>query len=635
MNNKVKKSVFDSAYELMRSVGTEFRGRKQVLRQETDGSQIQLNLMDVFPRSGREIAEIIAQFSGAASIDFFSIGDSFAPDSDIKWHSLSLSRKSNSDKKKWTVVIKEPPSEHAAERDAWINYFEVFEACRLALYDNYSQTLPINTNSLIKLISGINAGDWGEFEAGREPGTENLLDGAATVCALFLLLQRKGSFRFSTDSLVVSLFSGETENLSLKLKVPSLVLSAMSENAHILDLLANVSDVIDDPWMDIERTKEEFDKPVPSPRPGLWPPVASAPAPLPMAPEPPPPASFGTNDPVDLMNKYQPFDGGEAVVWFATDRAPLYNKSKIVGFDKTRSHSLSYGACIVKVPKSHKIGSTGSPWWLRWFDDDRLHISSIFNLTVPSFWSGFSQSMRSDLSENKIAVLYVHGYNNTFESSIIRAAQIGYDLGLEGGIVSYCWPSSGHLCGYFRDECEIEASEENFINFLHDLKHKSKADKIHIIAHSMGNRLLMRALNGISNGSYGFAKNEVVFSQAILAAPDIYHEPFRNFSRAFKSLFARCTLYVSQRDSAILISKAIHASPRVGIYPPIFVQKGIDTVCTTKVDMSILGHGYYADSRPVLTDIHSLIMKEAPPMSRMGLAQKSSGSGEMYWEFLS
>ena len=53
------------------------------------------------------------------------------------------------------------------------------------------------------------------------------------------------------------------------------------------------------------------------------------------------------------------------LVWYGTNRRPLYQDDKIIGFTGERDDTVRFGWCRVAVPESHKIGSIGSPWWKR------------------------------------------------------------------------------------------------------------------------------------------------------------------------------------------------------------------------------------------------------------------------------
>ncbi len=93
----------------------------------------------------------------------------------------------------------------------------------------------------------------------------------------------------------------------------------------------------------------------------------------------------------------------------------------------------------------------------------------------------------------------------------------------------------------------------------------------------------------------------------------------------------RTTLYVSSRDLAVEASRWLHDYPRAGLLPPVMVTEGIDTVNVVNADVTLLGHGYVAEARSVISDIHALIRNGAPPQKRFGLQSMSTEQGGQYW----
>jgi len=47
-------------------------------------------------------------------------------------------------------------------------------------------------------------------------------------------------------------------------------------------------------------------------------------------------------------------------------------------------------------------------------------------------------------------LLFVHGYNVSFEDAARRTGQLAYDLGFEGPTVFFSWPSRGSVTAYTR-----------------------------------------------------------------------------------------------------------------------------------------------------------------------------------------
>ena len=283
------------------------------------------------------------------------------------------------------------------------------------------------------------------------------------------------------------------------------------------------------------------------------------------------------------------------------------------------------------IPQSHKIGSIGSPWWKRLLTltDDRLRLLSVNEFEQSAYWSGIAAQLAAIDRDERGALIFVHGYNVSFEDAALRAAQIGFDLSVKGAMAFFSWPSQGSTRGYPADEATIEASEGVIADFMTDSAENSGAAVVHIIAHSMGNRGVLRAVNRIA--AQAQRRTGKPFGQIILAAADVDADVFRQLSTAYAQVASRTTLYVSKRDLAVEASRWLHNFPRAGLMPPTLVLPGIDTINVTNVDLTMLGHGYVADARDVLIDMHALITQGAPPDKRFGLREAQNEDGQRYW----
>jgi esterase/lipase superfamily enzyme len=318
-------------------------------------------------------------------------------------------------------------------------------------------------------------------------------------------------------------------------------------------------------------------------------------------------------------------------LWYGTNRQPNDPQDIAKGFSGNRDKRVHHGVCKIYVPESHKIGSTGSAWWKRLITgvDDRLKLTRIEELPSAKFWQGISSQLKELRVGDRDAIIFVHGYNVSFEDAALRAAQLGTDLAVRGCMAFFSWPSRGKTRGYPADEASIEASESFITQFMVDFAQHSGASKIHIIAHSMGNRGVLRAVNRIA--STAARRTGKPFDQIILAAPDVDADTFRELCKAYAQVSRRTTLYVSSRDRAVEAAQWLHGFARAGLMPPIMIAPGIDTVNVTNADLTMLGHGYVAEARGVLKDIHSLLRFGAPPAKRFGLQRQKSDDGKAYW----
>jgi esterase/lipase superfamily enzyme len=277
------------------------------------------------------------------------------------------------------------------------------------------------------------------------------------------------------------------------------------------------------------------------------------------------------------------------------------------------------------------VGSIGSPWWRRLltFTDDRLRLLTVSQSSADEHWGEIARQLAAADREEQHGVVFVHGYNVSFDQAALRAAQIGFDLSIKGAMSFFSWPSQGTVDGYAADEATIETNEDSIADYLTDFAVRSGARAVHVIAHSMGNRGVLRAVARIA--ALAEQRTGVHFGQCILAAADVDAEKFRQLSAAYRRVAARTTLYVSMRDRAVEASHWLHQFPRVGLAPPVTVIDGLDTISVTNADLTVLGHGYVAEAREVLVDMHTLIHHDAPPAQRFGLKEATSARGERYW----
>jgi esterase/lipase superfamily enzyme len=354
-----------------------------------------------------------------------------------------------------------------------------------------------------------------------------------------------------------------------------------------------------------------YPRPAPVPRP------ARPPAPVypPSAPIPPRTADFAV-----------------VRVFFATDRNFTGSEQPDDMFGAGRS-TLSYGICDVSIPRDHRMGELEAPsiWKLDFRESPDKHVVLLSAVVQPKarFFTDLAARVRA--SARASAFLFVHGYNVTFEDAARRTAQISYDLGFDGASVFYSWPSQGTPVAYTVDEQSIEWAQANLQGFLVDFFGRSQAQSIYLIAHSMGNRALTRAVASLLNARQSL---RLRLKEVILTAPDIDADVFkRDIAPALTNSGRPITLYASSEDIAIAASKTVHGSWRAGDSGEgLVVVSGIETIDATGMDTSLLGHSYFADTRSVLSDIFYVIRNSQRADQRFGLRRVDTPAGR-YWVF--
>lgn len=335
------------------------------------------------------------------------------------------------------------------------------------------------------------------------------------------------------------------------------------------------------------------------------------------------PASFDSHPdgtPLDYLHARQ------YRVWFGTNRS----------YDAL-TDDLSLGACEVYIPTTHQFGSMGSSWISRIIRgmrrqriEERVRLISSGLFRDPE---EFQQNLAAELAKwhKRTAFVVVHGYNVEFEEAARRTAQMGYDLRIDGITAFFSWPSRGKLRWYFQDEEAVQLAERKFIEFMHRLAAVPEVEEINILAHSMGNRLLLgtidRLLQAKDAGLLG-----APIGQIILAAADVPAPGFRQEASAYLELAQkRVTSYSCTRDWALRASKFIHGGrDRIGLEPPIFVHPNVDSVSAGELDLHGFGHSYYAENAPVIYDLGEILHHNTPPHRRMRLERGPADAG-LYW----
>ena len=229
----------------------------------------------------------------------------------------------------------------------------------------------------------------------------------------------------------------------------------------------------------------------------------------------------------------------------------------------------------------------------------------------------------------KDAFVFVHGYNVSFEDAARRTAQLAHDLPFSGAPILYSWPSRARALSYKRDENSVEWSTPHLRLFLFDLAARTGAQVIHLIAHSMGNRAVTRALESIAAQTPIAAR----FHQVVLTAPDIDARVFRQLVPRMAPAAERITLYASSQDKALLASRRFNGEARAGdAGRGLVVMPGLETIDATSVDTSLLGHSYFGENRTVLADLFQVLRGDSTADRASDLRPARSAMGD-YWEF--
>jgi len=326
-------------------------------------------------------------------------------------------------------------------------------------------------------------------------------------------------------------------------------------------------------------------------------------------------------------------------VFYGTNRIPTATSDRLFySGERSRGGQLRYGVCEVSIPlRTHKPGSLESPFLgLEYLSDERQHIllKKVTPMDRATFFRNLSDKLHPGEENEALrrdAMVFVPGFNTSFREVARRTAQISYDLGFTGAPIMFSWPSDGSFLSYLSDREDIEWSVPHIERFLTELIEEARPGRLHLIAHSMGNEGLLRALTLIALRMGADAPP--IFENVILAAPDFDAQIFvEQTVPQVRGLSKRWTVYVSDKDGALNISSRIRNAKRLGL--PVTLAAGVDTVDATGIEVTPWSvpefHSYYATKRLVIADLIG-VLEGLDPASRELLALMQGGL--QYWSF--
>ncbi len=254
-------------------------------------------------------------------------------------------------------------------------------------------------------------------------------------------------------------------------------------------------------------------------------------------------------------------------------------------------------------------------------------------------------------TQKRNVIVYIHGFNSSFETAIQRAAQL-HDLWLDGDreplVFPFSWPADGgdgfgfgqngetaHKWKYFSDRDDAESSGKaiarslrRLLDCLMELRKQDVATQtepceqcLHLVAHSMGNWALRHALLSL-RGLISGARLPKIFTNAFLMAADEDADALEHKHKLglLPQLADAVHVYHSKRDLALLISDTTKLNPdRLGSWGPRIVDGldsniyGID--CAAVSDTAEWKHGrhqYYRLRPEVIADVRQVIAGRAP-----------------------
>src|SRR5262245_9501445 len=347
-------------------------------------------------------------------------------------------------------------------------------------------------------------------------------------------------------------------------------------------------------------------------------------------------------------------------VLYATDRKPVPRDDGTLAYVYGRSFAVAVGSCVVEigqdvawdtlVQQSQQAERT---------QPLPLHIRAMmeqvkFPATPMPFvlhngqptvapaaqeaYEHAAEQVRQDLRQRlaltsrKVAYVYVHGYNNTFEDGVLVIAELWHFLGRQGVPILYTWPagSGSGLRGYTHDRESGEFTIFHLKQFLRLLAATPELEELNLIAHSRGTDVLTSALRELyieTRASGHDFRTVYRIKNVVLASADLDLEVVsQRVAAEYVGLGTeRTTLYVSDADRAIGFADLLFMSVRrMGQVRPEDLsdeqRQHIERVARTQlIDARVLtgfiGHAYFYRHPAVSADLVLVLRDQLEPGS--------------------
>ncbi|MCU0815424.1 MAG: alpha/beta fold hydrolase [Cypionkella sp.] len=219
-------------------------------------------------------------------------------------------------------------------------------------------------------------------------------------------------------------------------------------------------------------------------------------------------------------------------------------------FDGSRVDTLHFTRLDISVPPIRETGE------IKWTGRNRTPDPKRDFLTTQRIGFDGPDTFRSDLSRilretGGEAVIFVHGFNNTFAEGAYRIAQLAHDLDLPGAVVHYSWPSAAQPLNYVYDRDSAIFARDGLEQLLTEVENAG-AQRVILVAHSMGSALTMETLRQIAIRDESRVLRKV--SGVVLISPDIDVDVFRAQAKAIPRLPQPFIVFSSERDRILQLS---------------------------------------------------------------------------------
>ncbi len=315
-------------------------------------------------------------------------------------------------------------------------------------------------------------------------------------------------------------------------------------------------------------------------------------------------------------------------------------------FGNQREDTLKFGRFDTEIKPSLGLGMIINP--TDWFQNEELQIKDVQPLDQDTFVTEVRELVQA--SPHRALMTVVHGYRNSFSTSLRMTAFLGHILDINSPVLLFDWPGDqgSGLRGYRRAQQISHASGEQLASTLELIIRNINPARLWLIANSMGGQVVVDAFSILYQNS-DLADLGAEFQDVVLTAPDVDQRAFnQQFKKEITSLAKNLTVYVSSNDRALMASRIVNRGNRLGQTDPDILNPdqyeaaaaiadliepnsdAISLVDVTPVNRTRNFHNFSLETPEFFDDLFLRLINDATPYNRLIYPVKSRDNST-YW----
>jgi len=195
-------------------------------------------------------------------------------------------------------------------------------------------------------------------------------------------------------------------------------------------------------------------------------------------------------------------------------------------------------------------------------------------------------------------LIYVHGFNQTFETAALDAAHLSDGIKFRGRTIVFSWPSAG-LFDYAYDRDSAMWSRDDFERVLQSVVTTPGVGRVHIVAHSMGTMLTLETLRQLYARNGDAVTDKI--GAVVFASPDIDMDVFSSTVVRIGPLGRKITVVAATNDRALALSGRIAGGvTRVGAAEKAAIERlGVRVIDASDAGWGIINHDLFLSNAEV------------------------------------